>query len=79
MATVPTLNERRFLWSVWCAVPICDAGFLRLGSVRPTAKSKKKPEIEGGETTDAHERGKNFLDETEIAKLLEAAKHADDV
>jgi len=27
-----------------------------------------------GETTDAHERGKDFLDETEMAKLLDAAR-----
>ena len=29
-----------------------------------------------GETTDAHERGKNFLDDTEMEKLLDAAKRS---
>jgi len=29
----------------------------------------------GSGTTDAHERDKNFLDETEMEKLLDAARH----
>ena len=43
---------------------------------RPTkwrsVKSARKLPV--GETTDAHERGKDFLDETEMAKLLDAAR-----
>lgn len=34
------------------------------------------PKSRVGETTDAHERGKNFLNEAEVEKLLEAAKRS---
>ena len=53
---------------------------MRRGFFKGKKKPPKRRNVESGpksrtgETTDAHERGKNFLNDAEMEKLLEAAK-----
>ena len=53
---------------------------MRRGFSKARRRPTKRPNVESGlklrvgETTDAHERGKNFLNDAEMEKLLESAQ-----
>ena len=50
-------------------------GFLKRSKRPAKGRSVKSgPKVGVGDTTDAHERGKNFLNEAEMEKLIDAAK-----
>src|SRR5436853_7347231 len=50
-------------------------GFLRRKKRTANRRNvESRPQSRVGETTDAHERGKNFLNDAEMEKLLDSAK-----